>query len=62
MEIQSQTTDARSAKSEKKPAEKVLGKVRTKKYSWMTNELLDLYDERRRLKSIKNISTDNAQV
>ena len=35
--------------------------MRTKKYYWMTNELLDLCDERRRLKSIKNTSTENAQ-
>ena len=27
----------------------------------MTSELLDLYDERRRLTSIKNTSTENAQ-
>ena len=45
----------------KKIAEKVLGKVRTQKHSWMTNELLDLCYKRRRLKSINNTSTENAQ-
>ena len=62
--IQSQTTNAsynEIAEIMKKTAEKVLSKVRTKKYSWMTNELLDLCEERRILKSIKNTSTENAQ-
>ena len=45
----------------KKAAEKVLGKVRTKKYSRMTNVLLDLCDENSRLKSIKNTSMENEQ-
>ena len=44
----------------KKAAEKVLSKVRTKKHSWMTNEL-DSCDKRRKLKSIKKTSTENAQ-
>ena len=58
--IQNQTTNSsynEIADILNKAAEKVLVKVRTKKHSWMTNELLDLCDERRRFKSIKNIST-----
>ena len=57
MDIQNLTTNAsynEIAEIMKKIAEKVLGKVRTKKHYWMTNELLNLYDERRRLNSIKN--------
>ena len=64
IDIQSQTTNASYNEILdilKISAEKVLGKVRTKKHSWMTNELLDLSDERRRLTSIKKTSTENAQ-
>ena len=57
MDIQSKTTNEsyhNIADIMKKAAEKVLSKVRTKWNSWMTNELLDLCDEIRRLKSINN--------
>ena len=63
MDIQIPTTNAsynEIAEIMKKAAEKILGKMRTKKHSWMTNELLDLYDERIRLKSIQNTLTENA--
>ena len=36
-----------------------LGKVRKKKQVWITDELLDLCDERRRLKLSKKLSNGN---
>ena len=64
MYIQSQITNAsynEIADIMIKVAEKVLGKVRTNKHSWMTNDLIDLCDEISRLQSIKNTSMENAQ-
>ena len=51
----------RSAEKSNKYQLKKYWENRTKKHSWMINELLELCDERRRLKYIKNNSTDNAQ-
>ena len=40
-------------------ADITLGKVMKKKQVWITDELLDLCDERRRLKPLKKLSNEN---
>ena len=64
IDIQSQTTSSsydEIAKVLKNAGEKVLGKVRYKKQSWMTDDILDRCDERRKLKSRKNSSPEKGQ-
>ena len=43
-------------------ADITLGKVRKKKQVWITDALLDLCDERRRLKPLKKLSNENERI
>ena len=59
IDISNQSTNVSYNEIMTSAADITLGKVRKKKQIWITDELLDLCDERRRLKPLKKLSNEN---